>query len=427
MKIKGRFLFFIIVLVLIGLVAFRVVSNLNQTKEENLPADGITQERVIPVQTTRVKEGDMKSFLTVTGLVEPAETVKINAKVMGQVKEVLVSEGEEVQKGDTLIRLDDEQISLQVAQANATLDSAKASLDKVRAGARPQEIKQAEAAMQQAKINLDSAEESFQRMEKLFSEGAVSEQQYDQAKGQFEIAQAQHQSAKERYELIKEGASEEDIKVTQAQVRQAQSALEIAEAQLDNTIIRAPIGGKVTAILAKTGEMISSAVPILTILDVSELYVKSGISEKDIASVKVGQEVEILIDAFPQIQFRGEIATKGVAVDPQSKTLEIRIKIIDPETEIPPGVFARANILIEKKAYTLIIPDTALTRKKDGLFVFVVNGETVEKRTVTTGITRNKQVEILQGLQKDEEIVILGNITLEDDDRVTVSNRGETD
>jgi len=427
MKIKGRFLFFIIVLLLIGLVAFRVVSNLNETKEEDLPANGITQERVIPVQITQVKQGDMKSFLTVTGLVEPAETVKVNAKVVGQVKEVLVSEGEEVQKGDILIRLDDEQISLQVAQANATLDSAKASLEKVRAGARPQEIKQAEAAMQQAKINLDSAEESFQRMEKLFSEGAVSEQQYDQAKGQFEIAQAQHQSAKERYELIKEGASEEDIKVTQAQVRQAQSALNIVKAQLDNTIIRAPIGGKVTAILAKTGEMISSAVPILTILDVSELYVKSGISEKDIASVRISQEVEILIDAFPRNQFKGEVVTKGAAVDPQSKTLEIRIKIIDPETEIPPGVFARANILIEKKANTLIIPDTALTRKKDGLFVFVVNGEMVEKRTVTTGITRNKQVEILQGLQKDEEIVILGNITLEDGDRVTVNNRGETD
>lgn len=427
MKIKGRFLFFIIVLLLIGLVAFRVVSNLNETKEEDLPANGITQERVIPVQTTQVKQGDMKSFLTVTGLVEPVETVKVNAKVVGQVKEVLVSEGDEVQKGDILIRLDDEQISLQVAQANATLDSAKASLEKVRAGARPQEIKQAEAAMQQAKINLDSAEESFQRMEKLFSEGAVSEQQYDQAKGQFEIAQAQHQSAKERYELIKEGASEEDIKVTQAQVRQAQSALNIVKAQLDNTIIRAPIGGKVTAILAKIGEMISSAVPILTILDVSELYVKSGISEKDIASVRISQEVEILIDAFPRNQFKGEVVTKGAAVDPQSKTLEIRIKIIDPETEIPPGVFARANILIEKKANTLIIPDTALTRKKDGLFVFVVNGEMVEKRTVTTGITRNKQVEILQGLQKDEEIVILGNITLEDGDRIIVNNRGKTD
>ena len=427
MKIKGRFLFFIIVLLLIGLVAFRVVSNLNETKEEDLPANGITQERVIPVQTTQVKQGDMKSFLTVTGLVEPVETVKVNAKVVGQVKEVLVSEGDEVQKGDILIRLDDEQISLQVAQANATLDSAKASLEKVRAGARPQEIKQAEAAMQQAKINLDSAEESFQRMEKLFSEGAVSEQQYDQAKGQFEIAQAQHQSAKERYELIKEGASEEDIKVTQAQVRQAQSALNIVKAQLDNTIIRAPIGGKVTAILAKIGEMISSAVPILTILDVSELYVKSGISEKDIASVRISQEVEILIDAFPRNQFKGEVVTKGAAVDPQSKTLEIRIKIIDPETEIPPGVFARANILIEKKANTLIIPDTALTRKKDGLFVFVVNGEMVEKRTVTSGITRNKQVEILQGLQKDEEIVILGNITLEDGDRIIVNNRGKTD
>ena len=91
------------------------------------------------------------------------------------------------------MRLDDEQIRLQVAQAKANLDSAHASLERIKAGARPQEVSQAEAGVRQAKISLDSAEENYQKMQKLFTEGAISEQQHDQAKNQYEIAKAQYQ------------------------------------------------------------------------------------------------------------------------------------------------------------------------------------------------------------------------------------------
>ena len=423
MKTKRRLLFFIILLLLIGLVAFRVVSQLNRNKNEDKPMTETAPEKIIPVQVVKVQPGEMKTFLTVTGLVEPEETVRVNAKIMGQVKEVLVTEGEEVKKDDILIRLDDEQIHLQIAQAKATLDSAQASLEKVKAGARPQEINQAEAAMQQSKINLDSAEENYLRMEKLLSEGAVSQQQFDQAKGQYEITEAQYRAAKERYELVKEGASQEDIRSVEAQVRQTQSTMEIAESQLRNTVIRAPVSGKITGISVKTGEIVSSAVPLLSILDISELYLKSGISEKDIASVQIGQEADILIDAFPQEIFSGEVISKGAIVDPVSKTMEIKIKIINPHIYIPPGVFARANILIEKKPDALVIPSTALTRRTEGLFVYVLDGDVAERRAVVTGITQGNQVEVTEGLQLDEIIVSSGNVTLEEGDRVRVTNK----
>ncbi len=425
MKIRGRFLFFVILLLLAGLVAFRVVSQLNLNKKNEPQINQELPEKIIPVQAASVQHGEMKTFLTVTGLVEPRETVRVNAKIIGQVKEVLVSEGEDVEKDDLLIRLDDEQIRLQIDQAKATRDSAQASLEKVKAGARPQEVSQAEAAMQQSKINLDSIEENYLRMEKLLSEGAVSQQQYDQAKGQYEIAVSQYRAAEERYDLVKEGASQEDIRTVEAQVRQAQSALEIAESQLRNTIVRAPVSGKVTAVSVKTGEIVSSAVPLLTILDVSELFVISGISEKDIASVKIGQQSEVFIDAFPQEKFSGEVFTMGAIVNPTSKTMEIKIKIIEPHIYIPPGVFARANILIQKNPEALVIPSAALTRRSDGLFVYVLNQDIAERRAVITGISQGNQVEVVEGLHLDEIIVVSGNITLEEGDRVRVTNREE--
>jgi multidrug efflux pump subunit AcrA (membrane-fusion protein) len=425
MRITGRKVFYVVLIVVIGLLIVQAANRISQKRQEVVIEPAVQSERMVPIQVTRVQHGEIKSFLTVSGVVEPKEMVRVFAKIMGQVKEVSVQEGEQVEKGAILMRLDDEQIRLQVAQAKANLDSAHASLERIKAGARPQEVSQAEAGVRQAKISLDSAEENYQKMQKLFTEGAISEQQHDQAKNQYEIAKAQYQSVSESYKLITEGASSQDIKAVEAQVRQAQSALELAQSQLNSTIIKAPISGSVTAVSVKTGELASSAMPLLSIIDVSELSVKTGISEKDIGAVHLGQDAEIFIDAYPQKKFSGEIVSKGVVVDPVTKTMEIKIRVKEADIDIPPGVFARANIIIEDNPDALIIPSSALTRKADGLYVFVLGDDekTVKRRAITTGITQDNQVEVVNGITGNEIIVILGNISLEEGDLVRVANR----
>ena len=425
MRITRRRVFYTILIIAVGMLIAQSANRIYQKRQEVITEPKIQSERMVPIQVTRVQHGDIESYLTVSGVVEPKEIVRVFAKSMGQVKEILIQDGKEVKEDATLMRLDDEQVRLQIAQAKANLDSAQASLERIKAGARPQEVSQVEAAVLQAKINMDSANENYQKMKKLFSEGAISEQQHDQAKNQFEIAQAQFQSASESYKLITEGASSQDIKAVEAQVRQAQSALELAQSQLNNTIIKAPISGSVTGISVKTGELVSSAIPLLSIIDVSELYVKTGISEKDIAVVQTGQEAEVFIDAFPQESFGGEIVDKGMLVDPVTKTMDLKIMIKKTPITIPPGVFARANIIIEHNPNALIIPSTALTRKADGLYVFVLEDdeETVKRRAITTGITQDNKVEVVDGLDGNEIIVILGNISLEEGDPVRITNR----
>ena len=425
MRITGRKVFYVVLIVVIGLLIVQAANRISQKRQEVVIEPAVQSERMVPIQVARVQRGEIKSFLTVSGVVEPKEMVRVFTKIMGQVKEVSVQEGEQVEKGAILMRLDDEQIRLQVAQAKANLDSAHASLERIKAGARPQEVSQAEAGVRQAKISLDSAEENYQKMQKLFTEGAISEQQYDQAKNQYEIAKAQYYSVSESYKLITEGASSQDIKAVEAQVRQAQSALELAQSQLNSTIIKAPISGSVTAVSVKTGELASSAMPLLSIIDVSELSVKTGISEKDIGAVQLGQDAEIFIDAYPQKKFSGEIVSKGVVVDPVTKTMEIKIRVKEADIDIPPGVFARANIIIEDNPDALIIPSSALTRKADGLYVFVLGDDekTVKRRAITTGITQDNQVEVVNGITGNEIIVILGNISLEEGDLVRVANR----
>ena len=114
-----------------------------------------------------------------------------------------------------------------------------------------------------------------------------------------------------------------------------------------------------------------------------------------------------------------------MVVDPVTKTMEIKIRVKEADIDIPPGVFARANIIIEDNPDALIIPSSALTRKADGLYVFVLGDDekTVKRRAITTGITQDNQVEVVNGITGNEIIVILGNISLEEGDLVRVANR----
>lgn len=426
MKVKKRTFFFIFLFIaIIGLLSFRVVNVLNERQQEEVQKSQIKKEIIIPVRTALVEKGEVNSFLKVTGVVEANETVRVTSEIMGQAKEVKVQDGEEVNKGDILIVLGDEQIKIQVAQAQATLDSVQASYDKIKSGARPQEIKQAESAVLQAKINRDSAEENYLRMKKLFTEKVISKQQYEQAKNQYEIADAQHQSAQESYELVIEGAAEEDVKSVEAQVRQTRAALDMAKYQLKNTQVTAPISGKVTSITVSSGEMVSPSIPLLSIIDVSRIFVKVGISEKDISKIKEGQTVDLKIDAFPEEKFQGEVVSKGVAVDQISKTLEVKIEILQPEVDIPVGVFARGDILVKTNQEALIISSSALVRKKDGIYVYVIEEGIARQKEVVLGIIQDERVEILEGLSEEEEIVILGNQELGDGLKVDVLDKEE--
>ena len=426
MKIKKRTFFFIFLfIIIIGLLAFRIVDRLNVKQQEEVHKSQIEEEIIVPVRTALVEKGEVNSFLKVTGVVEANETVRVTSEIMGQAKEVKVKNGEEVKRGDILIALGDEQIKIQVAQAQATLDSVQASSDKIISGARPQVIKQAESALLQAKMNRDSVEENYLRMKKLFTEKAISEQQYEQAKNQYEIADVQYQSAQESYELVIEGAAEEDIKSVEAQVRQAKAALDMAKYQLKNTQITAPISGKVTSIAVSSGEMVAPSVPLLSIIDVSRIFVKVGISEKDISKIKEGQKVSLEIDAFPEEKFRGEVVSKGVAVDQMSKALEVKIEILQSEVDIPIGVFARGDILVKTNQNVLIVPSSALTRKKGGIYVYVIEEGIARQKEVVLGIIQDERVEILDGLSEEEEIVVLGNQELEDGLKVNVLGKEE--
>ncbi|HWR42659.1 HlyD family secretion protein [Sporomusa sp.] len=243
--------------------------------------------------------------------------VAVSSRVSAQIDEIMVNEGDEVQAGQVIAKLDSKELEAQVAQARANLTAAQAKLAGIKAGNRPQQVAQAEAGAEQAAANLENAQKMYERSDTLYKEGAISAQQLDSARTALSVAQAQYHAAGQSLSLTAEGARPEDIQAAAAQVEQAAAVLKNAELQLNNTVIKAPIAGVVAVKSVDAGESVSVGQALVNIANLNDIWVAANIDETNVGKMRVGQNVEFSIDAYPGKTFNGEVSEIGAATGSQ--------------------------------------------------------------------------------------------------------------
>ncbi|GAW92433.1 efflux RND transporter periplasmic adaptor subunit [Calderihabitans maritimus] len=334
----------------------------------------------VPVEVHRVSRGDISSATTLTGTVEAALQVDVVPKVGGKVSEVTVEVGDRVQKGQVLVRLDSREIRAQLKQALANLAAAQA-------GGR------------QSYVRHEDAKKNLERMEQLFEEGAISQQQLDAARLQYEVARPE---------------------LAEAQVKQAKAAVEMARVQLENTVIEAPASGLVAFRYVDPGEMAAPGVPVVTIVDIDTVKVVCYLTERDINRVKVGQEVQVKVAAVSENPFTGKITVIGPAADPRRKSYPIEISIPNPDHILKPGMFAKVILPSETRKDVLWVPQEAILEEGNKETVFVVEEGQALVREIMVGISDGKKAEVVRGLQEGEEVVVKGQHRLHHGISVTV-------
>lgn len=290
--------------------------------------------------------------------------VGISAKVSGQIDEIVVKEGDTVQIGQVLAKIDNKAFQIQVEQARANLASAQAKLDSLKAGNRPQQLAQSEASVEQASANMENARKNYERTEALFNAGSISAQQKDAAFTALQVAESQYRSACQGSSLVSEGATEQDIRYAEAQVAQAAASLKSAQLQLDNSVIVAPITGVVAKKNVDQGEIISTGQPIFSITNPADSWIEANIEETAIEKVQVGQTVTFKIDAYPGKEFRGEVIEVGTATGSQfallppdnasgnftkvTQRLPVKIKVTDAANSVmKPGLSTVVDIHVK--------------------------------------------------------------------------------
>ena len=302
------------------------------------------------------ERGAGEPFIRVSGNIEATEA-DVGFKIPGRIVSRFYEEGDWVEKGKVLAKLDDEDLRQRLDLARATLMSAQARLSKLLAGSRPQELKEAEANLHQAQFDLGNKEIQYERMKALLERRVISKEAFDNAETSYKVAKAALQIATENYQLVKEGPRREDIEDARAQVDQARVSLKLAETQLSYAVLYCPISGIVLVKSSEIGEVVNPGTSVLTLADVDHVWLKAYISETDLGKVKWGQEVIVTTDLRPKKEYKGRISfissqaeftPKQIQTEKERVTLVYRIKIDipNPDRELKPGMPADARILL---------------------------------------------------------------------------------
>jgi len=300
------------------------------------------------------KEGN--AFIKVSGNIETTE-VDVGFKISGRIVSLSLQEGDWVENGKILAKLDDEDLRHRFGLAKATLNSAQAKLNKLLAGSRPEELREAEAALHQAQFDLENKQAHYERMKVLFEGRGIPKETLDNAEAGYKIAKATVQRATENYKLVKEGPRKEDIEDAKAQVEQARASLKLAETQLSYTVLNSPLSGVVLVKSSEMGEVVNPGTSIITLADLENVWLKAYIPETDLSKVKWGQEVIVTTDLRPKKEYKGKISfissqseftPKSIQTEKERVTLVYRIKvdIPNPDRELKPGMPADGKILL---------------------------------------------------------------------------------
>jgi HlyD family secretion protein len=310
---------------------------------------------VVPI----LRRAGERGRLTASGTVEATEA-QLGFQVPGRIDSIRVREGDAARAGDALAALDRVEATARRQQTAAALASARAQLDELVRGSRPEEVAQARAGHDAARQRLADAQRDFDRAQELLRTQVVSQQTFDKAKTALDVARAQADQAAEQQRLVVSGPRRERIEAARAQAAQAEAALRAADAGLANMVIRAPFDGVVTVRHREPGEIVPAGSPVVSLMDRSDRWVRIYVSESRIGAVRIGQAASITSDTFKGRTYPGQVvyvSSEAEFTPKNVQTSEERVKLVyavkvritgDAAYELKPGMPADVRLTLAK-------------------------------------------------------------------------------
>jgi membrane fusion protein (multidrug efflux system) len=315
-------------------------------KAKDKEDDEAAKNATVPVEVQPLKRAEMVAVYSGTAPIEAHEEATVVAKVGGEVRQIFVEEGDTVQAGQVLARLDGDRLRLTLAQTDA---------------------------------NLRKLERDYKRTLELAEKGLVPKSTAENTKYDLDALRAGYESAR---------------------------------LELSYTEIRAPINGVISARKIKVGNTIGPNDPTFTVTDLDPLLAFVHVPEKEFRKLAPGQNAEVVVDALGGTRFIGTISRISPTVDPQTGTFRARVEVPDATRTLKPGMFARVNIVYERRQDALQLPRTAILDADGQQSVFVVASGKAEQRTIRTGLANGGWIEVLDGLEGSEQIVTVGQAGL---------------
>lgn len=379
-----------------------------------------SQTAAVTVQTSQVMSQDFRITVEGPGSLAANNTYAVKSNVSGTIQQ-LKKVGDRVQKGDLIATIDptDHQQALQDAQIS--LQKAQLALDSLKANqsstllAQQQAIQNAQIGYNNAQADLQSAQKAFEANQKLFDAGGISAQTLQDSRNNLEKARNSLNTAKMNLDSARENLStksttgSQDLRSAQLQVQQAELGLKTAQKNLSQTRIEAPISGIVSSLDSADGTMVSGNSTVLTVQDDAQVKVPVQVDETEISKVKVGQQVEVTLDALPDQTFEGTVTQ----VDP-SATISQNIAVFNatvtlnnPDRVLRPGMSAESTIIVQEVKDALTVPVSAIDTVRRRSYVNVQKEDgTTEAVRITTGPSDGTSIVVTSGLEPGQNVVL---------------------
>ena len=307
---------------------------------------------------------DVRQALQLSGSLRAFDLASVKARIAGDVREVLVREGEAVSAGQVIVKLDATEYAARVAQARGNLNSAQAQLD----------------------IALKARDNNAALVDK----GFISKNAFDNSASQFAAAKAN--------------------------VDASQAALDIVQKSLNDTIIRAPIAGLVSVRSVQPGEKVSADNKLIDIVNLQKMEMEASVPASDVARVAIGQSVRLNIEGMSET-FEGKVVRINPSTQAGSRSFSVYVQVANPGNQLRAGMFAEAQLTLNSKRGILALPQSAVRKDGSGTYVFTIENGKIARRPVTVGIdglTGNEyRTEILSGLELGAQVIRtdMGNLT----------------
>jgi HlyD family secretion protein len=417
----------LMILILFTITSLLAITGFGCKKPQNDPA----KAKPLPPQKVKAERGPMKLVVASTGRVVSNLDVEIKCKASGEVISLPYDISDEVQKGSLVVELDPVDEERNVQKSRVSLEAVQSRYEKTKLDLEIAQInlessrKKAEVNLETAKTRAEDARAKADREKAMYDKKLSSLEQLETAETTAQKAEADLTSATIALEDINTDEQslklkKEDLKISRTDVESAKINLSIAEQRLVETKVFAPIDGIITERLVQTGQIISSGISntgggtkVMTISDLSRLFVLASVDESDIGEVRKDMNVEITADAYQDKKFNGKIdriAQKGLN---QSNvvTFEVRIEILsENKSLLKPEMTANVDIIAVSKDDVVSVPIGAVSREKGKQFVTVVKDDgTEEKREIQAGINDGEKIEIISGISEGETVLVKMN------------------
>jgi len=382
------------------------------------------------------------TVLSATGYIVAHHTINVNSKVTGRLEWIGVEKGDKVKEGQVLVRLENQEFQAAYEQARGAVANARAYLEELEHGSRPEEIQQAEHNLDEARATLANDKLTLDRTKELAANGVVSRQQLDDVTAKFEADQQRANSLQQGFALAKIGPRPEEIARAQGAMAQAQGQLDFAKAQLDATVIRAPVTGTILDRTAEKGELITAQFAsaaaggpqgsVVSLADLNDLQVELDIAQADFARLSPTQKAVVTTDTYPDKEYNGQIAQISPEANRQKATVQVKVQVLDPgkypDIQLRPEMNATVRFLANQQPKDakgpagVFVPSAALRDRDGKKVVFIAyDGRVVAREVHVTG--QRSDGALVDGLVGGETVVTTAPATLKDGDKIKIKGQ----